>query len=176
MLQVARVSRTVKGGRRMRFRVVVVIGNRKGQVGVGIGKAGEVQAAVKKAASQARRRMIHVPIVRGTIPHEVDLKFKAAKIRLMPAGEGTGLIAGGALRPILELAGVKNVLSKRFGTNNQLVNAQAAIWALKMLREPVRKDSNASTGLSTGESKESKETKPTSLGSAELRGPREAKE
>jgi small subunit ribosomal protein S5 len=140
VLQVARVTRVVKGGRRMRFRVTVVIGNRQGKVGIGIGKAGEVQAAVQKAVAQAKRRMIHVPLVRGTIPHEVDMKFKAAKIRIMPAGEGTGIIAGGSLRPILELAGVKNVLSKCFGSDNKLVNAQAAIRALQRLRAPVRKE------------------------------------
>ena len=124
----------------MRFRVTVVIGNRQGKVGIGIGKAGEVQAAVQKAVAQAKRRMIHVPLVRGTIPHEVDMKFKAAKIRIMPAGEGTGIIAGGSLRPILELAGVKNVLSKCFGSDNKLVNAQAAIRALQQLRAPVKKE------------------------------------
>src|SRR3989344_3625686 len=134
VLQVARVTRVVKGGRRMRFRVTVVIGNRQGKVGIGIGKAAEVQAAVQKASSHAKRKMIQVPLIRGTIPHEVNHKFKAARIRLLPAGEGTGIIAGGALRPILELAGVKNVLSKRFGTTNPLVNAQAAIQALQMLR------------------------------------------
>lgn len=153
----------------MRFRVVVVIGNRKGKVGIGIGKAGEVQAAVQKASAQAKRHMLHIPIVHGTIPHEVNLKFKAAKIRIIPAGEGTGIIAGGALRPILELAGVKNVLSKRFGTNNQLVNAQAAMRALAMLREPVRKETNE-----TKESKATKEAKPTSPEG--LRGPGESKE
>ena len=134
VLQVARVTRVAKGGRRMRFRVVVVIGNRQGKVGIGIGKAGEVQTAVKKAVSQAKRQTIRVPIVNGTIPHEVNQKFRAARIRILPAGEGTGIIAGGALRPILELAGVKNVLSKRYGTSNRLVNAQAAILALKRLR------------------------------------------
>ena len=91
----------------MRFRAIVVMGNRKGKVGLGTGKASEVQAAVKKAASSARRSMIRIPIVKGTIPHEVDLKFKAARIRLIPAVDGTGIIAGGALRVILDHAGVK---------------------------------------------------------------------
>ena len=144
VLQVARVTRVVKGGRRMRFRVAVVIGNRQGKVGIGIGKAAEVQAAVQKASAQARRHMIRVPLVKGTIPHEIDCKFKAARIRMLPAGEGTGIIAGGALRPILELAGVKNILSKRYGSSNQLVNAQAAIKALSMLRaRPVREKKEA---------------------------------
>jgi len=133
-LSVDRVTRVVKGGRRLRFRAVVVTGNRKGKVGLGTGKATEVQAAVQKAAKDAKRNMIRIPIVDGTIPHEVNTKFKAARIRLLPAREGTGIIAGGALRVILDHAGVKNVLSKRYGTTNKLVNAQAVIKALSSLR------------------------------------------
>ncbi len=133
-LSLDRVTRVVKGGRRMRFRAVVVVGNRKGKVGLGTGKANEVQVAVQKATKDARRRMIRVPLIKGTIPHEVWTKHKSAKIRLLPAAEGTGVIAGGALRVILEHAGVRNVLSKRFGTGNKLVNAQATLKALKTLR------------------------------------------
>lgn len=136
-LSVDRVTRVVKGGRRMRFRAVVVVGNRKGKVGLGTGKANEVQVAVGKAVKAARRNMIVVPLLKGTIPHEVRMKFKSAKLLIMPATQGTGIIAGGALRTVLDHAGVKNVLSKRFGTGNKLVNAQAIIRALKMLR-PVR--------------------------------------
>jgi small subunit ribosomal protein S5 len=136
VLQIARVTRVVKGGRRMRFRATVIIGNRKGKVGLGMGKSGEVQSAVQKAVASAKRHMIRVPIVNDTIPHEVNLKFKAARIRIIPASEGTGIIAGGALRPILDLAGVKNVLSKRYGTNNPVVNAQAAMMALASLKRP----------------------------------------
>ncbi|MCF7844266.1 MAG: 30S ribosomal protein S5 [Kiritimatiellales bacterium] len=133
-LSVDRVTRVVKGGRRLRFRTVVIIGNRKGKVGLGTGKASEVQASVQKAAADAKRNMITIPIVNGTIPHEVDQKFKAARIRLLPAREGTGIIAGGALRVVLEHAGIKDVLSKRYGTTNKLVNAQAVMEALKRLR------------------------------------------
>ncbi len=133
-LSVDRVTRVVKGGRRMRFRAIVVVGNMKGKVGLGTGKATEVQAAVKKASAAAKRAMIRVPIFKDTIPHAVECKFKAARIRIMPALPGTGVIAGGALRVILNQAGVKNVLSKRFGTRNKLVNAQTAIMALQMLR------------------------------------------
>lgn len=136
-LSVDRVTRVVKGGRRMRFRAVVVVGNRKGKVGLGTGKANEVQVAVGKAVKAARRKMINVPIIKGTIPHEVRIKFKSAKLLIMPASEGTGIIAGGALRTVFDHAGVKNVLSKRFGTGNKLVNAQAIIKALEKLR-PVR--------------------------------------
>ena len=135
-LALDRVTRVVKGGRRMRFRATVIVGNKKGKVGMGMGKANEVQIAVQKASKAAKRHMIRVPIVKGTIPHAVDVKFKAAKIRLMPAVAGTGIIAGGALRVILEHAGVRDVLSKRFGTGNKIVNAQATFKALKSLRIP----------------------------------------
>jgi len=135
-LSLDRVTRVVKGGRRMRFRAVVVVGNGKGKVGLGTGKANEVQAAVQKATAKARRSMIRIPIVKGTIPHQIDIKFKTAKLRLLPAVEGTGIIAGGALRVILDHVGIKNVLSKRFGTGNKLVNAQAVMLALSMLRTP----------------------------------------
>src|SRR3989339_674291 len=91
-LSVDRVTRVVAGGRRMRFRAIVVVGNKKGKVGLGTGKAGEVQAAVKKAVTSAKRNMIRIPLVDGTIPHDVDVKFKAAKIRLIPACKGTGII------------------------------------------------------------------------------------
>lgn len=134
-LSVDRVTRVVKGGRRMRFRAVVVVGNKKGKVGLGTGKANEVQVAVKKAVSAAKRAMIRIPLKNGTIPHAVELKFKAARLRLMPAAPGTGVIAGGALRVILEQAGVKDVLSKRFGSRNKLVNAQTSIMVLEKLKK-----------------------------------------
>ncbi len=133
-LSVDRVTRVVKGGRRMRFRAIVVVGNKKGKVGLGTGKAAEVQAAVRKASTAAKRQMIRISLVNGTISHSVELKHKAARILMMPAKPGTGIIAGGALRVILDQAGVKNVLSKRFGTRNKLVNAQAAMMALEKLR------------------------------------------
>lgn len=132
-LSLDRVTRVVKGGRRMRFRAVVVVGDKKGKVGMGTGKANEVQAAVGKATKDAKRRMIRVPLRKGTIPHEVDAKHKSAKIRIMPAAEGTGIIAGGALRVIFDHAGIRNVFGKRFGTRNKLVNAQCTFKALKKL-------------------------------------------
>jgi small subunit ribosomal protein S5 len=133
-LSIDRVTRVVKGGRRMRFRAIVVVGNKKGKVGLGTGKANEVQAAVQKATKSAKRNLIQIPLTKGTIPHNVDVKFKAAKLRLMPASEGTGIIAGGALRVIFDHAGVRNVLAKRFGTTNTLVNAQATFKALARLK------------------------------------------
>lgn len=167
-LSIDRVTRVVKGGRRMRFRAIVVIGNKKGKVGLGTGKASEVQAAVKKAASAARRAMIRIPIVNGTIPHQVELKFKAAKIRLLPAFEGTGIIAGGALRVILDQAGVKNVLSKRFGTRNKLVNAQATMLALKELRTP--KNMPPETEAKAAATEEAPEPSPDALQVREVSG------
>ena len=131
-LSVDRVTRVVKGGRRMRFRAIVIVGDRKGRLGLGTGKANEVQVAVQKATRHARRSMVKVPLKGGTLPHGVDVKFKAARIRLLPACEGTGIIAGGAVRVILEHAGVRDVLSKRFGTSNTLVNAQAVMRALSL--------------------------------------------
>mgnify|MGYP001608239380 FL=1 len=134
VIQIDRVTRVVKGGRRLRFRATVVIGNKKGKVGVGIGKSLEVQGAIKKAIAHAKKSLIEVPIISETIPHEVKMKFKSAKLMIMPACPGTGIIAGGPLRKILELAGVKNVMSKVLGCKNRLSNSQAAILALSQLR------------------------------------------
>lgn len=136
VLQIDRVTRVVAGGRRLRFRATVVIGNRKGKVGVGLGKAGEVAIAIQKAIAKAKKSLITVSIVKNSIPHPVEQKFKAAIIMMKPASEGTGIIAGGAIRKILDLAGVKNVLSKRFGTTNKIANARATIMALKKLQQP----------------------------------------
>ena len=151
-LSVDRVTRVVGGGRRLRFRAVVVIGNKKGKVGLGTGKANDVQAAVQKATADAKRNMIRVPLVDGTLPHEIDTKFKAARIRLIPASDGTGIIAGGALRVVLDHAGVKNVLSKRYGTTNKLVNAQCVLMALSSLRGDLP-DEDAVGGASAPQSK-----------------------
>lgn len=134
VIQIDRVTRVVKGGRRLRFRATVVIGNKKGKVGMGIGKSVEVQGAIKKAVAQAKKSLIEVPIIGETIPHRVQMKFKSAKMMLMPACPGTGIIAGGPLRKILELAGVKDVLSKVIGCKNRLSNSQAAILALGKLK------------------------------------------
>ena len=166
-LSVDRVTRVVAGGRRMRFRAIVVIGNKKGKVGLGTGKAAEVQAAVKKAAVDAKRRMIRIPLREGTIPHEVNIKFKAAKIRLLPASKGTGLIAGGAVRVILEQAGVQDVLSKRFGSSNKLVNAQAVMKALQHL-----KWKGGMPSEDTPEKKQLKETEGARQDAAALEGER----
>lgn len=135
VIQIDRVTRVVKGGRRLRFRATVVIGNHKGKVGVGIGKSTEVQGAIKKGIAQAKKALVTVPMVGQTIPHRVDIKFKSAKMIIMPARPGTGIIAGGPLRKVIELAGIKDVLSKCLGSKNRLNNSQAAVMALATLKQ-----------------------------------------
>ena len=135
VIQIDRVTRVVKGGRRLRFRATVVVGNKKGKVGLGVGKSTEVQGAIQKAISQAKKSLITVPMAGQTIPHRVKLKYKSAHLLLMPACPGTGIIAGGPLRKIIELSGVEDVLSKSLGNNNKLTNSQAAIRALSQLQE-----------------------------------------
>jgi small subunit ribosomal protein S5 len=135
VIQIDRVTRVVKGGRRLRFRATVVVGNRKGKVGIGIGKSTEVQGAIQKAITQAKKALITVPIVGQTIPHRIKMKYKSARLLLMPACPGTGIIAGGPLRKVIELAGVKDVLSKSLGCNNRVTNTQAALIALASLKD-----------------------------------------
>jgi small subunit ribosomal protein S5 len=136
VISVDRVSRTQKGGRRMRFRAVVVLGDRQGNVGLGVGKSNEITTAVAKATYNAKKYLFTVPIVRHTIPHEITSKFDTAKVLLKPAGAGTSIIAGGSVRPILELAGIENVIGKCLTrTTNKLNNAYATIAALKALRD-----------------------------------------
>jgi len=139
VLQIDRVTRVVKGGRRLRFRCLVAIGDKKGRVGIGVGKAAEVVNGIKKAVTKAKNSLINVPITdHDTVPHEIKIKHKSARLLIMPAAPGTGVIAGGSLRKILNLAGIKNVLSKSHGTNNKLVTAQASIKALQALK-PAKK-------------------------------------
>lgn len=133
VLQIDRVTRVVKGGRRLRFRATVIVGNKNGTVGMGLGKSNEVVGAIKKAIHQAKKNFIHVPLKNGTIPHEVKVKFKSARLIMLPASPGTGIIAGGAVRKIAELAGIKNMLSKIFGARNRITNAYATLEGLKQL-------------------------------------------
>ena len=132
-LDIDRVARVVRGGRRFRFRALVAVGDHKGKVGIGISKGADVTAAVTKATDVAKKNMITVPIYKGTIPHEVEAKVGGAKILLKPASAGTGLIAGGAIRSILEVAGISNVLSKSLGSSNKTNTAYATIEALSQL-------------------------------------------
>lgn len=134
VIQIDRVTRVVKGGRKLRFRATVVIGNRNGKVGIGIGKSHEVTGAIQKAIAQAKKDILTVKLNGSTIPHRIYVKFKAAKILLMPAAPGTGLISGGTVRKVLDLAGIKDILSKAFGTTNKVNNSKATFKALSMLR------------------------------------------
>jgi small subunit ribosomal protein S5 len=132
-LHVDRVARVVKGGRRFRFRALVVVGDRKHKVGIGIAKGADVTAAVTKATDVAKKHMITVPLYKGTLPHETEAKVAGAKILLKPASAGTGLIAGGVVRTILEVAGVSNVLSKSLGSTNKANTAYATLAALELI-------------------------------------------
>lgn len=140
VVQIDRVTRVVKGGRRMRFRATVVIGNYKGKVGIGIGKANEVSGAIHKAVQKAKKNLITVPLRKDTIPHQLKVKFKSAKILLIPASQGTGIIAGGAVRKVVELAGIKNLLSKILGSSNKLNNTKATWLALKNMEHIPEKE------------------------------------
>jgi small subunit ribosomal protein S5 len=131
VLNIARVTRVVKGGRRMRFLATVVIGDKKGKVGLGTGKSVEVSVAIKKAVQDAKKNLISVDIVDGTIPFAKVVLYKSVKILLMPAPHGTGVIAGGAFRKIATLAGITDIYAKSVGTNSKLVSAQASIKALR---------------------------------------------
>lgn len=135
ILEVARVTRVMAGGKRMNFRACVALGDKKGQVGVGLGKGADVTMAVNKAVNRARKTMVTVPLIKETIPHEIYNKMGAAKLILKPAKQGRGVIAGGVTRVILELAGVKNITSKTLGSNNKVNNARCTIEALKKLRQ-----------------------------------------
>lgn len=134
IIDLARVTRVMAGGKRMRFRACVVIGDRKGRVAVGLGKGADVSLAISKATSQAKKQMVMIPMHEGTLPHEVSLKFGAAKILLKPAPQGTGVIAGGAVRSVLDLGGVPNVVAKMLGSRNKINNARATVAALRLLK------------------------------------------
>ena len=135
LLDLARVTRVVKGGRRFRFRATMVIGNRKGKVGVGVAKGSDVSIAIQKAVADAKKNMIDVNLDGKTIAYDVLQKLASAKVMLRPAKEGKGIIAGGAVRTVVELAGVKDIVSKSYGTSNKLNVARATIEALKTLKK-----------------------------------------
>jgi len=134
VVQIRRVTKVVKGGKRMGFRAVVVIGDGKSRVGMGVGKAAEVAAGIRKGVEAAKRNMVQVNILNGTLPHEIVGKFGASEVVLRPAPKGTGVIAGGAVRIILELAGLKNIVAKSLGSNNAINVVQATLNGLNALR------------------------------------------
>jgi small subunit ribosomal protein S5 len=136
LIFINRVAKVVKGGKRMRFSALVVTGDDAGHVGMGIGKANEVPEAVTKAGSVAKKHLILVPMAGTTIPHEIKAKFGASQVLLKPAGPGTGVIAGGSMRSVLEVAGIKDIIGKSLGSANRINLAKATILALSQLREP----------------------------------------
>ena len=135
VVQIRRVTKVVKGGKKLSFRAILIIGNEKGDVGVGVGKASDVIGAVKKAVSDGKKQIVSVPITKdNSIPHIVKGRSGAAKVIIRPSAPGSGVIAGGSVRTILELAGIKNILAKQLGSSNPLNNARAATDALLKLK------------------------------------------
>jgi small subunit ribosomal protein S5 len=143
ILDIARVTRVMAGGKRMRFRACVAIGNRKGKVGIGLDKGADVTIAVTKAVNDAKKHLVDVPMANDTIPHEIMHKYGAAKVLLKPAAQGKGVIAGGVVRTILELSGLKNATSKILGTNNKINVAKCTISALESLKKVESKKNNS---------------------------------
>jgi len=133
VVQINRVSKVVKGGRRFSFSTVVVVGDGKGLVGVGMGKAAEVPEAIRKGTEAAKKNIIRIPLVGDTVPHDVVAKFSATKVMIRPAAPGTGVIAGRGVRPVVEAAGIKNLLSKVYGSNNPVNVVKASFQALSEL-------------------------------------------
>lgn len=134
IIDLARVTRVMAGGKRMRFRACVVIGDHNGRVAIGLGKGADVSLAINKATSAAKKQLVKIPLFEDTLPHEVSMKFGAAKILLKPAPRGTGVIAGGAVRSVLDMGGVPNVVAKMLGSRNKINNARAAVMALNALK------------------------------------------
>jgi len=136
LLYINRVAKVMKGGKSLSFSALVVSGDGNGHVGIGIGKAKEVPAAINKGGAKAKKNLIKVPLAGSTIPHEITVKYGAAKVLLKPAAPGTGLTAGGSIRAVLEACGVKDILTKSLGTANRINVAKATIYALSQLKDP----------------------------------------
>lgn len=134
IVDIGRVTKVVKGGRRFRFTALVIVGNKNGLVGFGYGKAKEVPDAMRKAVDDAFKNIVEVKLKGSTIPHDVEVKYNSSKILLKPASEGTGVIAGGSARPVVELVGIRDILTKSLGSNNSANVVRATIKALSMLK------------------------------------------
>lgn len=168
VIHIDRVARVVKGGRRFRFRALVVVGDRKGKVGIGLAKGADVTAAVAKATEVAKKHMVKIKRYKDTIPHDVEAKVSGARILLIPAAPGTGLIAGGVVRTVLEVAGIANILSKSLGSNNKSNIAYATIAALESIesskdwvttknkKQPAKVEAKKPTAAKKVENKETK--------------------
>ncbi|MFC1967553.1 30S ribosomal protein S5 [Chloroflexota bacterium] len=155
LLFVNRVAKVMKGGKRLRFSALVVTGDGSGHVGIGVGKANEVPAAINKGGAKAKKCLIRVPMEGSTIPHEITVRFGAAKVLLKPASPGTGVIAGGSSRAVIEACGIKDILSKSLGSANHINVAKATVLALSKLRNPkeeiARRRATVAEGKNTGE-------------------------
>ncbi|MCL2038117.1 30S ribosomal protein S5 [Candidatus Saccharibacteria bacterium] len=167
-IAIDRVSRTVKGGRRLRFKALVVVGDKKSRVGVGVAKGRDVQMAIEKATDVAKKNIVTIPLQDTTIPHEVELKFGGAHVLLKPAAPGTGIIAGGVVRTIIGVTGISNLLSKSLGSTNKVNIAYATVEALKTL---VPRDQ----WINADKSKAKKAVKPASVIPTEVEGSKKAK-
>lgn len=130
IVDLARVTRVMAGGKRMKFRATMVIGDKKGRVGIGIAKGADVSQAIQKSVAKAKKNLIEVPIVNGTVPHQISIKQNSARLLIRPAKKGNGIKAGGVMRTVLELAGIRDVVAKILGTNNKVNNAKATVKAL----------------------------------------------
>ncbi len=157
LIYINRVTKVVKGGKRLSFSALVVTGDGNGCVGIGVGKANTVPEAISKANTIARKNLLKVPLVGTTIPYEITVKFGAARVMLKPAAPGTGIIAGGSIRAVAEAAGIKDILSKSLGSPNRINTAKATMLALSQLKVPKEEMARRQASPGVGEEKEAKE-------------------
>jgi small subunit ribosomal protein S5 len=154
LVYINRVTKVVKGGKRLSFSALAVTGDGNGHVGIGVGKANTVPEAISKANAIARKNLLKVPLAGTTIPYQITVKFSAAKVLLKPAAPGTGIIAGGSIRAVVEAAGIKDILTKSLGSSNRINTAKAAMLGLSQLKIPAEEMARRRTGVEAGEEKE----------------------